>query len=220
MDWPFERIQKAPSDLLWPQHTRRKPFPPLRCSLNATLQMQRVLDTFTSELERSKSSNTLLGKLTSLTSERASFVRRVRGWTRNDHCKDGPLGQNSCWATNCVATNPREHRSAELFLTRYVNEFSFFSIAWIWDIQLRHKSRPSSGICLDPWERLLSEYNTEMFNARFDFDSVPLTAVACLAPVWIARSSRRGRVESWIGPTLDLKGTRVEETTSPLTDTK
>ena len=65
-----------------------------------------------------------------------------------------------------------------------------------------------------------SEYNTEMFRACFDFDSAPLTAVASLAPVWIARSARRGRVEGLIGATLHLEEMTIEETMSILTDTR
>ena len=65
-----------------------------------------------------------------------------------------------------------------------------------------------------------SEYNTEMFSACFDFDSAPLTAVASLAPVCIARSSRRGRVDGLIGVTMHLEEMRVEDITSSLIDTR
>ena len=63
-----------------------------------------------------------------------------------------------------------------------------------------------------------SEYKTEMFSACFDFDSAPLTAVASLAPVCIARNSRRGRVEGLVGATLHLEEMGVEETVSSLAE--
>ena len=65
-----------------------------------------------------------------------------------------------------------------------------------------------------------SEYYTEIFSACFDFDSAPLITVANLAPVCIAKSSRRGVVEGWIRATLHLEKRRVEETVSSLTDTR
>ena len=69
---------------------------------------------------------------------------------------------------------------------------------------------------------VVPEYTTEIFSAcfHFDFSRAPLTAVASLTPMCIAKNSRRGGLEGLIAATLNLKEMRVEETMSSSTDTR
>ena len=58
------------------------------------------------------------------------------------------------------------------------------SIDLIWDTQFDTNVCHRAGSALIPERAIVeSEYSTEMFNACFDFECAPLTAVASLAPV-------------------------------------